>query len=134
MAGSFDEAREYAQALKLSGSKEWNEYCKTGQKPKDIPTNPGTAYLNDGWQGMQDWLGSEWLAFEEAREFARSLGLKGQIEWKKYYKGEMSHLPPKPSNIPTGPDYVYADKWLGYGDWVGTGKIRSFADHQICVQ
>ena len=37
----------------------------------------------------------------------------------------MPHLPPRPKNIPTAPDSVYADNgWVNYGDWLGTGNTK----------
>ena len=35
----FESAREFVIALNLKGQKEWYEYCKSGNKPIDIPTN-----------------------------------------------------------------------------------------------
>ena len=76
----FEEAREYARTLQLVNFREWIEYCKFGKdgipKPNDIPDAPGRVYKNNGWKGMLDWLGNEWRAFNEAREFIRSLNLK----------------------------------------------------------
>jgi hypothetical protein len=76
-----------------------------------------------------DWLGTGFVAygerqyrrFDEARAFARSLGLRNQSEWKSYCKTGK-----KPQDIPARPDYAYSDNgWLGYGDWVGTGTVAS---------
>jgi hypothetical protein len=40
-------------------------------------------------------------------------------EWKKYSKGLLPSLPDKPSNIPSAPWNVYADKgWTGIRDWL----------------
>ena len=40
----FESAREFARELKLKGSREWYEYCKSGNKPDDIPSNPQKVY------------------------------------------------------------------------------------------
>jgi len=60
----------------------------------------------------------EWRPFEEARKFARSLGLKGQKEWYEYAKSDK-----KPKDIPYTPNEVYRKEWKGMGDWLGTGNI-----------
>ncbi|WP_345980095.1 DEAD/DEAH box helicase family protein [Sulfurimonas sp. HSL3-2] len=126
---SYKEAKKFVHTLNLTTSKEWIDYCQ-GQytdlpkRPIKIPLTPTVAYVKE-WGGWEDWLGNaKYLPFEEAREFVRKLGLKGQVEWKDYFAGRLSHLPSKPNNIPTDPGRVYSDKWQGFGDWVGTGRKR----------
>ena len=34
---NFEEARRFVHSLDLHSRKEWERYCKSGQKPKDIP-------------------------------------------------------------------------------------------------
>ena len=40
----FESAREFVRSLKLKGQKEWYEYCKSGNKPDDIPSSPWNVY------------------------------------------------------------------------------------------
>ncbi|MFL6425502.1 MAG: hypothetical protein ACJ71R_18190 [Nitrososphaeraceae archaeon] len=54
----FSNAKQYVQTLGLKSNDEWREYCKTGKKPSDIPTNPDKVYENE-WIGWGDWLGYE---------------------------------------------------------------------------
>ena len=54
---SFEEAREFVRELNLKGQKEWNEYCKSGNKPDNIPANPNRTYKNKGYVNSGDWLG-----------------------------------------------------------------------------
>ena len=124
---SFEEAREFVRSLGLVGVKEWQNYVKSGAKPDEIPNSPNIAYKEKGWVGVGDWLGTvrkpmeriEFLPFEEAREFMRSLGLKGVKEWSEYRKTSK-----RPQKIPTAPDIEYKGKgWVGYGDWLGNGKM-----------
>ena len=59
--------------------------------------------------------------FESAREFARSLNLKGQKEWREYCASGN-----KPNNITSVPHQVFKNKgWKGYGDFLGTGRIAN---------
>ena len=122
----FEEAREFARSLKLKGLEEWEEYSKSGKRPHNIPSSPNIVYKEKGWKGYGDWLGTgniapfnrEFLSFEQAREFVRSLGIKGQIEWKEYSKSGK-----RPHDIPSNPNETYKGKgWKGYGDWLGTDK------------
>jgi hypothetical protein len=40
-------------SLGLRRHEEWEEYCKSGNKPIDIPTTP------ENWEGWPDWFGYE---------------------------------------------------------------------------
>ena len=113
----FEEARKFARSLKLRNRTEWKEYCESNKKPNDIPEYPNDVYNND-WKGMIDWLGDEWRPFEEAREFARSLQLKGWIEWIEYAKTDE-----KPNDIPSHPEKTYKNDWNGWVDWLGNEDL-----------
>ena len=107
----FESAREFARALKLKGRKEWQEYCKSDNKPDDIPADPNQTYKKD-YKGVGDWLGTGRVAdqnkvyrsFLEARKFVRSLELKNQKQWQEYCKSGN-----KPHDIPSNPWDVYKE-------------------------
>ena len=40
----FKEAREYVRSQNIKTPKEWEEFIKSGDKPDDIPSNPGSYY------------------------------------------------------------------------------------------
>jgi superfamily II DNA or RNA helicase len=62
---------------------------------------------------------ANWRNFEEARAFARRLGLKSHVEWLEYGRSGK-----KPADIPAKPDRTYAEEgWAGFGDWLGTGRV-----------
>ncbi len=115
----FEEAREYARSLKLTGEKEWRLFSKSSAKPDEIPASPSQVYKESGWVSWSDWLGHgklsnfrEFLPFEEAREYARTLGLKSYSEWKNIKK---------PDNIPAMPEKTYKySGWVSMGDWLGS--------------
>ena len=119
----FEDAREYVRKLKIKGQKEWYEWCKSGEKPDNIPTAPFAAY-KDKWIGFSDWLGKERVKGAKARNypdalaFARTLGLKSKDEWIEYCKGEI------PFDIPKYPDETYRGKFKDWDDWLGI-KINS---------
>lgn len=131
----FEEAREYVRGLGLRSQKEWTEYAGSGQKPSDIPADPRKVYKEAGWHSMGDWLGTGYVAnqerqyrpFEEAREFARSLGLKNSDEWRAWgRRGE------RPLDIPSNPNTTYRAHWSGWGDWLRSedapSRWRSFEE------
>ena len=119
----FEEARVFVRKLKIKSIKEWRDYCKSGERPNNIPATPDNIYRNDGWISFGDWLGTGFvhkkifLSFEEARVFVHSLKLKSNKEWREYCK-----LGKKPDNIPYHPERTYKD-WKGWGDWLGTMNV-----------
>jgi hypothetical protein len=122
----FAKAREIVHKLRLENVREWQEYSKSEKRPANIPTEPAGYYKKE-WVNWGDWLGTGTPAtknriyrpFDEAREFVRSLGLKGDSEWRKYRKSGK-----KPDDIPANPWDVYKDQgWTTIGDWLGTGYI-----------
>lgn len=103
------------------------EYFKTKSSSK------GTGNPIDGSDDIFKMIGEESLideleiklwdnlsklrirGFQEARDLARSLGLKGMKEWIKEYKQNKI-----PKDIPMFPDgKIYADKWVSWYDWLG---------------
>lgn len=65
-----------------------------------------------------------WLSFEEAREIVRKIAKKnnitGSIPWRKLYASNIL-----PMGVPRSPMTVYKREWKGWGDWLGTGNIKS---------
>ena len=115
----FKSAREFARKLKLKGSKEWYGYCKSGNKPDDIPALPSNTYKNKGWASWGDWLGTgnisnvskskQYLPFKDAREEARKLAKQYNIKnWKDWQNAVKKGLIPK--NIPSNPYQSYSKR------------------------
>lgn len=132
----FEEARAFIRSLGLKNTYEWEDYKKGKLEsyepiPDNIPKSPYTIYKNDGWIGMNDWLGNsstqrirtskKVMDYEEAKKIVHLLGLKSTYEWQDYCKGKLEHLPPKPNNIPATPWTVYKNKgYITLADWLGT--------------
>jgi superfamily II DNA or RNA helicase len=123
----FKEAREFVRSLRLRNADEWRQYCKSGEKPVDIPQSPHKTYKNE-WKSWPDWLGTGTIPnrdlhkyvrpFAEAKQFVHTLNLKNREEWKKYCDSGQ-----KPPDIPSAPVRVYKNEWKGMGDWLGTDFI-----------
>ncbi len=135
----FDEARAFAQSLKLKSKDEWFAFCK-GKVPRrkplavDIPASADKTYADNGWVSWGDWLGTgrvadqfrEYRPFREARTFVRKLKLKNDAEWRAFSKGRLPYAGRLPSDIPACPNRTYAGKgWKGLGDWLGTGRVAN---------
>lgn len=119
----FEEARNFARALKLKNWDEWNKYSKDKKIPNNIPANPQRIYKDNGWVNSGDWLGTGKIAnqfksftnYKNASKYAASLNLKSKTEWRTFLKSGK-----KPSNIPSIPEEYYKEKgWISWGDWLG---------------
>jgi hypothetical protein len=112
---SFKKARIFVRSLNLKNREDWIEYCRRGEKPDNIPTNPHHVYKNKGWRGWKDFLFGAYLSFEEAREFVRRLRLKSIREWRDYCKSGK-----RPINIPLSSSVYYKNRgWINWGDFLG---------------
>ena len=120
----FNTARKFVHSLKLKNQTEWNNYCKSGLKPKDIPTAANSVYKNKGWVRLGDWLGNNVIAtqdkifcsYEESKKIAQKLNIKKVSDWKKYARSKNNKL-----NIPIVPEKVYINKgWVSWADFLGT--------------
>lgn len=121
----FVEARSFARSLNLKTDSEWRIYHKGLMEgmprcPSDIPYLPDRVYKDEGWVSWRDWLGTKYLKFDDARAYARSLGLKSVKEWRIFARGEMPEIGELPKNIPGHPHLVYREVgWTNWIDWLG---------------
>jgi len=122
---TFEQSQKFVHSLKLKSVKEWNQYCKSGNKLDDIPNNPQRTYKKE-WTNWGDWLGTgrvathlkQYRTFQEAKNYVRNLGLKNQKDWKVVKSCKL------PTDIPANPNQVYKDKgWISWGDFFGVYRI-----------
>lgn len=141
---TYQEAKAFVQGLGIKSVKKWQNYCKSGDKPKDIPSSVNTVY-NDEWEGWKVFLGTsisikedispiktdpwekwdQFLAdrnilksYQESKDFVKSLGIKTEEGWKEYCESDK-----KPDEIPTYPNKIYKNEWKGWDEFLGTGKV-----------
>jgi hypothetical protein len=122
---SFGKSKALVKAKKFKNVREFDAW---ENKPDEIPKAPDRTYVLD-WQGWPDFLGLnkvrpgkkviEPRSFEQARDFARSLGLRRSDDWKVFSKSS-----DKPFDIPATPNEVYKNKgWKNFPDWLGTETL-----------
>ena len=110
----------FTRKLGFKGKKAWRQWCKSGDRPRDIPSCPDKVYRGKGWVSWPDWLGNAFLPFEAARAVARGLGFKRKKEWVEWSKSG-----DRPDNIPSRPDRTYRGKgWVSWPDWLGYESRR----------
>ena len=114
---SFSESRKFVRSLKLSGTKEWLEYLKSGKKPDDIPAAPNVVYKNKGWKSVGDWLGTDSVhpskkqyrsfseALKEYQKLAKQYHLIGLSDWNRFARTHEKLL--GDLRIPANPRSVY---------------------------
>jgi hypothetical protein len=105
------------RSLGFRGDSDWWKYCKSGTKPKDIPTNPNVAYKNE-WTSWTDFLNTgrgDFRPFKKARIFVRNLGLRNLKEWQKYSRSSK-----RPKDIPANPPRTYKKVWTNWYDFLAT--------------
>jgi hypothetical protein len=125
---SFIETRKFTHSLNLTNQEEWHDYCKSGNKPDNIPTTPNTAYKKTGWVSWGDFLGTGFIAhqkrkygsFEITKKIIQDFNIKNISEWNTFAKSK-----DKPDNIPANPPEVYKDQWTTWGDWLGTNTVAN---------
>ena len=116
---NFKDARKFTQSLGLKRKDDWMAYCKSGNKPNDIPAGPSSLYQKK-WKGWGDFLGTgklgprdkrkHYLSFKDAKKFVRKLKLKNREGWRKYSKSNE-----RPIFIPASPEKIYKKEWITMG-------------------
>ena len=67
-----------------------------------------------------------WRPFEEARAWARSLGLKTSSEWHDFCAGKRKDLGVRPADIPSNPDKNYKNSgWVSISDWIASDYVSA---------
>ena len=115
---SFEEAKQIAQEAGIKTKSEYRERYRE----LALPSKPESIYKDQGWQGWRDFLGTgrihrtNFPSFEEAKEIVQGAGIKTRLE----YRGKYNEL-----GLPSSPHRTYkAQGWRGFGDFLGTGRIR----------
>ena len=137
----FEKARKFVRKLELKSGRQWKEYCKSGNKPVNIPTAANQIYNGKGWISISDWLGyngnkksSDYLSYEQAKEFVKKINIRSKSEWNEYIKS-----PEFPINLPKYPKYTYRNRgWVNlrdfYGDKYNSREYLKYDDAKAYVR
>jgi hypothetical protein len=112
----FVDAREFARSSDIETSHEWQNLSRDGKLPEGMPSNPAMSYKE--WKGWKDFLGTEWIPFEKAREWARASDIRSVLEWMLAHKERRL-----PEGMPRNPAVFYKGLWNGWEDFLGTGYL-----------
>jgi superfamily II DNA or RNA helicase len=115
----WEEFRAHIQLLGFKSVSELRVWMKSGQKPKNFPSNPNKAYPGKGWTNWADLIGnghqrsSHW-SFDEVCAYIRSFKFKSKDDFYVWAKSKS-----RPPGIPTNPQRNYAGKgWKGWGHFL----------------
>ena len=141
---SFEEAQALIQKVGLTSLIQFQQWSKSGERPKDFPSNPSIIYKEE-WTGWGDFLGTgniapsrkkEFMSFEEAKVFIRNEGIQSSVEFNKWKREGK-----RPEDFPSNPNIIYKENWTGWRDFLGTGSMAynnkefmSFEEAKIFIQ
>jgi hypothetical protein len=105
----LNEALLFVHSLNIKTNKEWDEYCMSGNKPENIPSNYRLVYnITTGeWLGtgrISDWE-KEFISVDEFRTFCNEKEIDGRKKWNEYWSNNS-----RPNNIPSNPIAIYKFK------------------------
>lgn len=110
---SYSELKTLNFRFSIRTQQSYAEAINNGTLPIGSPKNP-ESYFKDEWISWQDYLApkSKFVSFNEARRYARKLGLKSSYEWRAFCR--QGH---KPDFIPVLPDRDY-DEFISWQDFL----------------
>lgn len=104
---NFNHAKEFVHLLRIRSREEWDKYCKSGKKIKNIPQNPEIVYKN--FKGWDDWFGNKYFNYEECCNWVQNnVDILKPSDWNKI-KDKL------PKEIPSDPELFYKES--GWYDW-----------------
>jgi len=139
----YVEAKKFVHTLNLRSETEWRIYCKSGEKPVNIPTKPDRFFKKE-WQSWGVWLGTDsianskvkFLSYLEAKKQIHKFEINSFQDWKELIKKpEFSNL-----KIPKNPPRTYSKEWNGWTDFFGPfyspkqNNWPSFSEMKIIVR
>jgi len=122
---SYKKALYYAKSLRLKNFKEWINYTKLKNFPKDIPSYPHQTYKKE-WDSYGVFLGTgriadrlkKFVSYKHASNYAVLKKIKSEAFWRIHIKSKKF-----PQDIPKSPSQTYKNKgWKGWPDFLGTGR------------
>ena len=126
----YKDAENFVRNLALTSAKEWTKYCKTSDRPQELPTNPDKQYSKNGWIDWNTFLGTnkeQFLNYSEAKIEIHKLGFNLSDDYNKHAREGLL-----PSNIPRAPEHYYksTNEWVNWRDFLGTSdasvKFRNY--------
>jgi hypothetical protein len=101
---SYRKTKAFLRNLGIKSALEWSEYCRSGQRPQNIPACPDTVYKGE-FEGWNRFLGTvpkqpprpkpQYRSYRSAKIYLSKLGLKGWSDWREFADSDQ-----RPADIP----------------------------------
>jgi len=119
---SYTECRKYVVENNI---KTKDEYIKI-KHPNNIPTNPNSFYKEE-WSDWGTFLRGEksrksiiYYSYEECKQIIKKFNITSKSKWFK----EINNIITEDNRIPYSPLKTYKDDFIGWGDFLSTGRIQ----------
>ncbi|MDC8832868.1 hypothetical protein [Alteromonas gilva] len=121
---SYTQLKGTIRKLGIRTQTEFKSALKAGMFGQHVPSNIEVFYGEEfeGWDTLL-CSHSNFMPFEEAREMARTFGLKTSYEWVKF-----SREGNRPNNIPAWPQRVYEGEFISWDDFLIDPRDKEYLD------
>ena len=128
---SLENFKKVCLRLNIKHSKDFRNYLEKtplNKRDRKIPSSPDKYYKQwTSWPevfGLSTGIKKNFVSFNEARKFARSLNFTNRKQWRDFVKTDK-----KPLKIPAQPESIYKKDFKGIKDFLG--YERSFRKKYI---
>jgi hypothetical protein len=132
---SYEEARDFVIRAGIKTSVEYFGWKERAHHR--LPADPASSYINNGWNGWGEFLGSgrtargrDFRSYEEAKAIVQEAGIKTGTEYDDWPERAAYKLPATPDIF-----YTEAEGWNGWKTFLGTDKgFPSYEEAKAIVQ
>ena len=131
---SIEDLKSFLKTHKIDSQSKFNVFKKTAEYPSHFPKAPSVYYKRKKtWSNWSDLFDKQpffydtlqkdggenyYLDFEKAKNIVHKLKIKSTSAWTKMIRKNLI-----PKNIPRYPRTAYKERFKGWGDFLGTGRI-----------
>jgi hypothetical protein len=124
---TYDECSKFAQKNNITKQTEWENFSKSGDRRKNIPSHPQRTYAEQ-WKGWGSFLRTDrvanqnkkFLSFDKARMIVHALKFQTQKEFR--HAAKQGNLP---DGITGAPWQIHKNEFTTWGDWLGTNRVAN---------
>lgn len=114
---SYDQAKKIIQREGVRSVFEFKRWSRSSRRSVNFPMSPEGVYKNSGWSGWNDFLGHEWMDYEDAKKFIQQQGIRTAADFFKW-----SSSGKRPAHFPSRPHIVYRESgWISWGEFLRDG-------------
>lgn len=112
----FRTSKHFVRKVKIKCVKQWENFCKSGKKPRELPSAPNKFYKKE-WISWSEFFGKKEMSFKKRniksfkklKNIVKKLNIKTRKEWREYCSSGK-----KPNTIPSHPELCYKKEWKGW--------------------